>query len=359
MQQATSFVRGALALFLALAGAAAARADQVTLKNGDRITGAVVKYDGKNLVIKSDLAGDVTIPWENVTAVNSSNPLYVGLKNSQTVLGTLTTTDNKVEVATKEAGKVDTTRESVLSIRNASEQQAYETEIERYRNPRLVDLWAGFVDLGYSQTGGNAQTNNIAVSANANRATSRDKIGVTFTSLFASSNINGKKINTANAIRGGIAYNLNLSPKAYVFAATDLEYDEFQGLDLRFAPNGGIGYHIITNPKTTFDFLGGAGVNREFFTNGLNRTSGEALLGEELVHKISERTTFREKLVFFPNLTHGGDYRMNFDLGMATALRRWLSWQLTFSDRYLSNPIAGRKGNDTIFTTGFRMTFAK
>ena len=42
-------------------------ADQVTLKNGDRLSGNIIKYDGKNLVLKSDLAGEVTIPWANVT----------------------------------------------------------------------------------------------------------------------------------------------------------------------------------------------------------------------------------------------------------------------------------------------------
>ena len=35
-------------------------ADQVTLKNGDRLTGTVVKSDGKTLVLHTDAAGDVT-----------------------------------------------------------------------------------------------------------------------------------------------------------------------------------------------------------------------------------------------------------------------------------------------------------
>jgi len=50
---------------------------------------------------------------------------------------------------------------------------------------------------------------------------------------------------------------------------------------------------------------------------------------------------------------------VNFDVGTVTALTRWLSWQLTYSDRYLSNPVPGRKNNDVLFTTGFRITFAR
>ena len=38
-------------------------ADQVTLKNGDRLTGTVVKSDGKTLVLHTEAAGDVTIQF--------------------------------------------------------------------------------------------------------------------------------------------------------------------------------------------------------------------------------------------------------------------------------------------------------
>jgi hypothetical protein len=52
------------------------KADQVTLKNGDRLSGSVVKTDddAKTLLIKTELAGDVTIPWDAVTGIVSSQP---------------------------------------------------------------------------------------------------------------------------------------------------------------------------------------------------------------------------------------------------------------------------------------------
>ena len=69
-------------------------------------------------------------------------------------------------------------------------------------------------------------------------------------------------------------------------------------------------------------------------------------------------TILRQKFVFFPNLTNSGEYRINFDFSQATTLRKWLAWQVTVSNRYLSNPVPGRKTNDLILTTGFRITFA-
>jgi hypothetical protein len=38
---------------------------------------------------------------------------------------------------------------------------------------------------------------------------------------------------------------------------------------------------------------------------------------------------------------------------------RWLSWQLTVSDRFLSNPVFGRQRNDVLYTTGLRLRFAR
>lgn len=342
-----------------LAACVAARADQVTLKNGDRLTGSIVKFDGKTIVLKTDFAGDVTIKWDAVAAVDSKDPLYVSLKDNQTIVGAITTSGNEFKIETAQAGTVSAPREAVTSIRSKAEQQAYDTEIERYRNPRLVDLWAGQVDLGFAETRGNAHTSNVSVSAEANRVTSRDKIGVRFTSVYASNDTAGKPLVTANAIRGGITYGLNLTPKLYTFGSVDLEFDEFQKLDLRVAPAGGFGYHLIKTDATTFDVLGGASLNKEFFSDGLRRTSGEALIGQEWLQKFNKITTLTEKFVIYPNLTDRGSYRMNFDTTLSTAIRRWLAWQLTLSDRFLSNPAPGRHKNDTLFTMGFRIKFAK
>jgi len=93
-----------------------------------------------------------------------------------------------------------------------------------------------------------------------------------------------KGVTTANSKRGGINYNLNMNKRMFVFGAVDLETDQFQELDLRFVPSGGAGYHAIVHENTSFDLFGGVAANREFFSTGLQRTSAEILLGEELVH---------------------------------------------------------------------------
>src|SRR5439155_6567458 len=82
-----------------------ALADQVTLKNGDRLTGRVTKSDGKTLEIKADYAGSVVIPWDAVTALSSERPLYLTSKDGQLLVGTVSLAEGRVEIQSAEAGK--------------------------------------------------------------------------------------------------------------------------------------------------------------------------------------------------------------------------------------------------------------
>jgi putative salt-induced outer membrane protein YdiY len=334
-------------------------ADQITLNNGDRITGSIVKGDAKELIVATPSAGNVTIARASITAIAADGPIYVGLSDGQTVAGALQTNGAQLQVRTQAAGTVNTTLTSVTTFRNQAEQTTFETQVERFRNPRMIDLWTGFLDLGYAATKGNADTQTFTLSTRADRATNRDKISVYYTSIFSSNDTSGPKVTTANSKRGGITYDVNLNKKLFAWGAVDLESDEFQTLDLRFVPAGGMGHHTIATDATKLDLRLGVSGNREFFSTGLRRNSAEILIGEDFQHNFSKTTSVQQKLRFFPNVSNTGAYRINFDTTFATALAKWFSLQFTVSDRYLSNPVPGRKTNDVLYSTGVRLTFAQ
>lgn len=344
-------------VYLCLLGCA--WADQITLANGDRVTGTILRSDTKTLVLKTDTAGDLTFKWESIAGISAPGLLYVGLNDNQTIVGAIETVDGRFNITTRTAGVVSTSKEAVQFIRNGDEEAKVQAEIDHLRNPRLIDLWTGFVDLGFAANRGNANTQTLTMSANAARTTTRDKIAVYYTSIFSSSDFSGTTQTTANSKRGGIAYNLNVDSKAFVFGSVDLESDQFQSLDLRFVPAGGAGYHAIATMPTQLDLRLGVSGNREFFSTGLNRLSAEMLLGEAFTRKFTSTTSVEQTFVYFANLSDTGVYRMNFDTSAVTAVRKWVSWQLTISDRFLSNPVPGRKKNDILFSTGLRVTFAK
>ena len=359
--------------------AAAAMADQVTLKNGDRISGTIIKSDAKTLVIKTEFAGDVTVQWDAITGIVAPESLHLALKDGQTVVGPVTTVDGKFEVETKTTGEVAAAKDAVVAVRNDAEQKAYDDQIERLRHPHLTDFWSGLLDAGLSETRGNSDSLTFNLSGKAARVTDRDKISVYTNAIYSKSTINDVSNTTAHDIRGGVRGDLNVSDHLYVFAFTDLEYNAFQHLDLRNVLGGGFGYHAIKTKNTTFDLFGGGSFDQEYFSSysvttanpapppatittlvpSDTRKSGELVLGESFATKLGPRTTLTEAFSLYPNLSSGGDFRFQFDISAATKLKNWLGWQVTYSDRYISNPPFGLKGNDQLLSTGLRLTFGK
>ena len=87
-------------VILLLLRAIPALADQVMLKNADRLTGSITKSDGKVLVIKTDYAGDVTVKFDAIQSITSTGDLNVSLAD-KTVVGPVTTSGDDVAVATR------------------------------------------------------------------------------------------------------------------------------------------------------------------------------------------------------------------------------------------------------------------
>ncbi|HVX65291.1 MAG TPA: DUF481 domain-containing protein [Bryobacteraceae bacterium] len=347
---------GIAAGLLALAAGlpSAARADQIVMKNGDRVTGSIVKQDGKQITIKTDNFGVVTAPWDAVVSVNSDQQLNVGLKDGKTVVGKVSATEGKVQVATEQGATVDVPAAEVASIRNPDEQQAY----ERLLAPGWLQLWTGMASVGWAGTNGNAKTLTFTTDLQAVRTTNTDKTSVYFKLIKASALIDGISAETARAVRGGVGYNHDVNPKLFVSAFNDYEYDRFQNLDLRFVLGGGAGYHVVKRERTTFDLTGGFDYTHARFSTPETVSTGEFFWGDDFTHKLLGGSSFLQTFRMFHDLSNPGDYRMNADIGVSTKVNRWLTWTVALSDRYLSNPAEGRKTNDWMYTTGLGITFS-
>ena len=196
-----------------------ARADQVVLKNGDRITGTIVKSDVKAddktktvLIIKTEFAGDVPVLWDAVASVVSAEPLHLQLKDGQTIVGTVTHADGReVRCGDDNDGEVATPKDAIVAVRNDAEQKTYDDTVDRLRHPRLTDFWSGLLDTGLSVTRGNSSTLSFTLAGKAVRQTDRDKISVYTTAVYASDDTTPPSRTTAHAIQGGLRGDLNVS----------------------------------------------------------------------------------------------------------------------------------------------------
>jgi putative salt-induced outer membrane protein YdiY len=329
-------------------------ADQIVLKNGDRVTGSIVKKDGKSLTIKTDQFGAVTAAWDQVESIRTEKPVNLVLQDGRTLQGTLVTADGKVEVAGQNT-KLSVTPAEITTIRDADEQKAY----ERLQRPGWRELWSGTGSVGFAGTSGNARTLTFTTGINAARVTNTDKASLYFNTIKASAFVNGRNADTAQAVRGGIGYDHNLTSRVFLNVFNDWEYDKFQNLDLRFVLGGGIGFHALKTDRSRLDLLGGAAFNHSTFNTPLTRTSAELYWGDEYSMKLTGVTSLVQSFRMFNDLTNTGTYRVNFDVGASTKLSKWLNWNVSLSDRYLNHPAPGRKTNDFLYTTGLGITFAR
>jgi len=344
----------ALAIAFALLFPTALFADQIVLKNGDRLTGTIEKSDDKALVIKTEFAGEVTVEWDAVQEINSTQKLHVNLNNGQTVSGTVTTSDGNLAVATADAGTVNAPKALVTKVFGEGEQAAYEKSL----HPGLLEGWQGGANVGFGLTRGNSQTKNLALALTANRITLHDKLSLYTNSVYATNDALGATpAATANALQGGARYDHDFTPRWFAYVGADFQTDALQTLDLRSVFGGGLGWHAIKNNRTILDLLGGLDYTREKYTALPSRSFAAVSLGEELTHKLGRNTLLTQKLYFFPNLNDTSEYRATFNFGTVTTISKWLGWQNAFGDIYVTNPPAGAKQNDILLTTGLNFSF--
>ena len=353
----------ALGAFLALSSLLFA--DQITLKNGDRLTGTVVKSDGKTLVLHTDAAGDITLKFDAIQDIKSDEPLHVTLKGGKSAVGPVTTSDGKIEIATKTGGTVEAAKDEVTTIRNDAEQLTY----DKLLHPGLMHGWNGGVNVGFSIARGNSQSENLALAFNAVHPTVNSKITLYATSIDTKNDL-ATPSTVANLNQGGIRYDRDLRPRLFVFGAGDFMSNALQFLDLRQVYSGGFGYHAIKSETTTFDVLGGLNYTHETYSNGAPIDATGAFisygktnrfmaltLGEELNHKFGKSTVLTQSLYFYPDIQNTSDYRVTFNVGTVTKISKWFGWQNQFADIYVSNPPVGSKKNDVILTTGLNVAF--
>jgi hypothetical protein len=332
-------------------------ADQVTLDNGDRVTGKVTKKDGDSLTITSDLMGAVTIKWAHVKSIATDAPVTVVLSGGKAVEGKLATSGDHLEVAGQTAPLP-----AVTTVRNAAEQAKY----QRFLHPPLYDLWAGYYDFGIADVSGNSRSLSVTNALIAARTTNNDKISVYLNEIYAKGLVGNKVGLTAQSWRGGWKYDRDVSKRAFLTIFDDYENDKFQNLKFRGVFGGGGGFHAFKTERSQLDLLGGFALNHESYSvaiappsTAMSRNSGEIYWGDDFSTKINKASSFTQSFRMFNNISDTGQYRVNFDIGMVTKVAKWLSWQVTASDRYLTNPAPGRKTNDLLISSGIRVTFTQ
>ncbi len=348
--------RGFIVPILLLISTVTILADEITLKNGDRLTGKIVDLDGSNITLETEFAGKIKIDASHIDSVS-----LVEGATPTTVKKVISEAPNKVEIAAKPAELVaDAPVPPVKKAETAAKPAAPIKPIRRlFGGPYygLTSHWEGNINIGFSYTNGNTRTSTMTTSFRAVKYGHRDNITVYTRSLW-NSNRKASQSTTTNALWGGIRYDRNATDRTFGFVSYDFERDRPKNLNFRSVIGGGAGYRFIKNDRTQWDLLAGGAWNKAWQI-GENTSTPEATAGSSFRHRFGDRVKLQKTFTFYQDVTSMTKYRFIFDSTLSADLTKRIGWFLTIGDRYVNIPIGTAEKNDVLFTTGVKWNFGK
>ncbi|HEY6271228.1 MAG TPA: DUF481 domain-containing protein [Terriglobales bacterium] len=344
----------------------AAWADVVTLKNGDRVTGAFVTVKGGNLDLKSDILGELTIPMAKVASFSAEKPAAVVVKGKSPVEGQLQLEPSGDWQLTSKGQSQTIAAAGVDVIMPSAD---YHSLVEHTAKP--WQDWHGGLSLGYSLQRGDQDTSSLATTVNVTRERPATPIFephwrtvyslTTLTSKASETTTTSTGTSTSTVNSNTISTNLRqdylFTPNNFVFGFAQLDHVASQGLYLRQTYGGGYGRDLINTSRTLLSLLGGINYVHEKFFDGNQDSSAQALAGEKLGIQFTKRIRFDQDLNFYPNLTNTGQYRFDGAATFSAKLNNKFSLNTGVIDLYTSNPSSGSQKNNVAFTTGLGYTF--
>ena len=221
--------------------------------------------------------------------------------------------------------------------------------------------WRSLFTAGASVATGNTDAKSASLGADVIKLTTMDKWSLTGSGQYARSD----GATTADRLGGSAIYSRDITPEWFGFGQLDLLRDAPSDLKLRTTLGSGLGYHVVKKPDQTFDISAGAAWTVDRYNHPQliddevrsRANHAELLIAEESNNKLSDSTTFKQKLTVYPNLSDTDGVRTVFDAGLSVAMTKQLALTATLSHRYDSQPGEGLKKNDTLFVTGVSLRF--
>ncbi len=318
---------------------ASVRADEVVLKNGDRITGTVEALTDGKLSIKTEYAGVVKIDWAQVETFSTDEPIYV------------TIGDNVIRATVSEADAGTAT---------LSSEDWLETEpIELSRlsamsyKPKPAVRVTGRINFGASSSSGN--TNVDKTNGDAEVVARTDKNRVTLGGEINRAKTDGTE--TESNWLAYLQYDHFISKRWYAFANTSGENNEFNDIRLRTTFGVGTGYQWFDTEKTKLSFEIGANyvnVDRIESTDTDYPAARWAL--DFLQRLFDAKTELFHRHEVFSSLDDSNNLFVRTRTGLRLPIIENLNSTIQYNYDWDKNPAPGRVKEDKawLLTLGYR-----
>lgn len=316
-------------------------ADTVWLKNGDRLTGTIVVFDGGKLLLQTDYGGAIPLDWKQIKTLESAQKLLVKQDKSPGEISKSLqpAADGKVTLANGEAPK---------TVDLASIQQIMKPQ------PVITDLvWKGSVDvaLDFQRAEKDTDDYNIAFKTSARHGEWRQNAKGEY-----NRETQDGLVSTDN---WSAEYSIDhfFTEKWFWDGRVTYKRDDIENLSRQRTVGTGPGYQFWEDELGAFSL--GSLINRTDYEYANGQTTNFYSAGMKWDYN---RFLIGKKVEFFTNgelgksLTGVASYSLDSEIGLRYKVTDWASLNLKAE----KNLISGTSDGDldkTRYTAGFGVTW--
>jgi hypothetical protein len=353
--------------------------DYVVFKNGDKLTGTLEHVLADNIVFKSDIVGEVTVPIEKVQELNSQGS-FVVIKKAEKIgrttkqPGKMTFNDGSVTVAdVKGTPETVPTKEIGVVIDKATFTKEVTT------NPGPFQRWTGAITGGATVL----EATSYGQTLTAGIALSRIIPSVIYLPRRTRTTFNllqtyGKltqpvtpqttpptpaSVAKTNIFHTDFEHNKYLTDRFFLLGNLAYDHNYSQGLDLQQLYGAGVGYTAILDEIQELDFTADIHYMRQNFIQfppPLISTPNEDLIGstfgEAYKRTLPAKILLTQSASFIQSWNNTNAYSAIGALGLALPVYHRFSLSMNLLNTYLNNPAFGFKKNSFQFVTGVTYT---
>ena len=314
------------------------QADEITLDNGNRLTGTVVDIVGETLTFSTDYAEPMKIKSGRITAIATDKPVELHLRSGEIIKGKLSTeTGGKVFVAAGDGrNPTGVDMKSIAAL-----------------NPPPTNKWHGSLSVAGNLQSGNTDRSGLSFAAEANRRGETDRFSMRFIYNIAQEN---GSMTTRNAF-GALQYDYFFTQTLFGYLGVELLNDTFKDLNLRTVVGPGVGYQVWEDPKKMLALEAGIAYFSEDLKVQEDKRWVTLRLAANCRYNLTDWLLFTDRLALYPSLESFSDFTLRNEAALLTGIGS--GWSLKLADilDYVNNPPLGKKSTDSILTAGLQYAF--
>ena len=264
----------------------------------------------------------------------------VYLKNGDKISGkVLKDLEDSVEIESEAIGSVSIKREFIEKIVSDEEIKKAEIREEKER------LWKKEVSIGYNKITGNSESSALNANLFANRKTDKNEFTVKASYNYGSTN---RKMDTQKwygMLR--YAYSFGNFKKWYHFYRLEADHDRFANIDYRIIPSSGLGYWFSDTDDWKAMLECGIGFGHTNYRDNTKSKNEAMLIPRAFFEKsLWGESKISEDITLYPSLEDFGEYRLHSETAFINPINDKLSLKFSLIEDYNSYPAQGTKKND-------------